>query len=186
MVNKRLSYFSGDKVKNLQDICDEMVDAAAHLDNMMSLVQNSPRELVRLLDVLTREFNSNYAHIQEKRMLNDSDFEAGQDIYVRDVLWTVYDNRILSQILRFNVSPFTNKDVQQAFRVSPAGARGRIQSWEACGAVSLTGTRAPEGDAGGKPANEYSIADPRIRRMADRGLYDPEKLTEAPLDEVES
>ena len=166
-------------------MCDGTTNAGGHLSNIISLVQHSPRELIRLLDVLTREFNSNYAHHAGARKLSDSDFEVGQDVYVRDVLWTVCDNRILSQLLRFNQSPFTNKEVQQAFRISPAGARGRIQSWEACGAVNLTGTRATGGDAGGKPANEYSIADPRIRRMADRKLYDPEKLTEAPIDDSE-
>lgn len=182
MVGNRLTYFSDGKITNLSELCGRHTDADSYLESMIALVQNSPRELIRLFDVLTREFNSNYGHLTTNRMFINEDFEAGQDIYVRDVLWTVYDNRILSQILRFNLSPFTNKEVQQAFRISPAGARGRIQSWEACGAVSLSGTRAPEGDAGGKPANEYSIADPRILRMAERNLYDPEKLTEAPLD----
>lgn len=183
MVNKRLMFFSAEKIAEIDQICSEETDAVAYIDLFINLVQHSPRELIRLLDVLTREFDSKYAHLSERRRLTGEDFDAAQDVYVRDVLWTVYDNRILSQLLRFNTPVFTNKDVQQAFRISPAGARGRIQSWEACGAVSLTGTRAPEGETGGKPANEYSIADPRILRMAERGLYDPEKLTEAPLDE---
>ncbi|HEV2552692.1 MAG TPA: hypothetical protein VGV17_02890 [Bosea sp. (in: a-proteobacteria)] len=183
MIKNRLSYFSDRKIAEISEMCEPNIDSTQHLNNMIALVQNSPRELVRLLDVVTREFNSNYGHLKEPQKLVDADFDAGQDIYVRDVLWTIYENRILSQLLRFNTSPFTNRDVQQAFKISSPGARGRIQSWEACGAVSLTGTRAPEGESGGKPASEYSITDPRILRMAERKLYDPEKLTEAPIEE---
>ncbi len=181
MIEKRLDYYSEKKFSKLDGMCENPSDASRYLDDIISLVQSSPRELVRLLDVITREFNSSYAHLTDVRKLVEADFEAGKDSYVRDVLWTVYENKTLSQLLRFNKKSFTNKDVQQAFKISPAGARGRIQSWEACGAVSLSGTRASEGDAGGKPANEYSIVDPRIMRMADRGLFDPDKLSEAPL-----
>ena len=138
MIQNRVSYFSDGKIKNLSELCDKDTSAADHLDNIISLVQHSPRELIRLLDIITREFNSNYAHEKPARLLSNQDFEVGQDVYVRDVMWTVYDNKILSQLLRFNNHSFTNKDVQQAFRISSAGARGRIQSWEASGAVGLS------------------------------------------------
>lgn len=183
MVGHRISYFSDQKFRSLGDLCERNVDTDRHLNEILSLTQNSPRELIRLLDVVVREYNSNYGHLPEGRKLTDADLEAGKDAYVRDVLWNVYDSKVLSQLLRFNRPTFTNRDVQSAFKVQAPSARGRIQAWEASGAIHLSGTRAPDGESGGKPANEYSISDSRILRMAQRGLYDPNKLTEAPLDE---
>lgn len=183
MIAHRISYFSNNKFKNLSDLCEPDVDADRHLNEILALTQKSPRELIRLLDVVVREFNSKYGHLTNGCNLIDADLEAGKDVYVRDVLWNVYDNKILSQLLRFNRPSFTNKDVQTAFKIQAPSARGRIQAWEASGAIHLSGTRAPDGESGGKPANEYSIVDPRIIRMAQRDLYDPSKLTEAPLEE---
>lgn len=184
LLNKRISFFS-EELRSTSDLCDSDVDVDSQLDEMIGLVQRSPRELIRLFDTVSREFTSTYATQSGNRKLVQDDFERGKDAYVRDVLWTIYDSKVLSQLLRFNTTPFTNKDVQQAFKISSPSARGRIQSWEAAGAISLTGTRSPEGDSGGKPANEYSITDRRILRMADRRLYDPEKLSEAPIGEEE-
>lgn len=183
MVAHRISYFSEKNFLNLSDLCEPDVDAERHLNEILSLTQKSPRELIRLLDVVVREYNSKFGHLAEGRKLTDADLDAGKDAYVRDVLWNVYDNKILSQLLRFNRPIFTNKDVQAGFKIQAPSARGRIQAWEASGAIHLSGTRAPDGESGGKPANEYSIVDPRIIRMAQRSLYDPSKLTEAPLDE---
>lgn len=183
LVDKRVEFFSEQQLLSIRDLCDDDVDVQSQIAEMIALVQRSPRELIRLLDTVSREFTSNYASSTAVKKLSQNDLDLGKDAYVRDVLWTIYESRLLSQILRFNTSPFTNKDVQQAFRISSAGARGRIQSWEAAGAINLTGTRAPEGDSGGKPANEYSIVDRRIIRMADRNLYDPDKLSEAPIGE---
>jgi len=71
----------------------------------------------------------------------------------------------LAQIFRLNKTVFTNKDVQLTFRVGAQSARTRIQSWENAGIIRFTGTRAAEGALGGKPANEYTIADARIERV---------------------
>jgi hypothetical protein len=60
---------------------------------------------------------------------------------------------------------FTNKDVQNTFRVGAQSARTRIQSWENAGIIKLSGTRAAEGAQGGKPANEYAIVDTRVERI---------------------
>lgn len=183
MINHRISFFSEGKLNRLSDLCDQNVEVDSHLSEMLALTQKSPRELIRLMDIVVREYNSNYGSQNIGAHLSDIDLEVGKDVYVRDVLWNIYDDKILSQLLRFNKSVFTNKDVQSAFKIQAPSARGRIQAWEASGAIHLTGTRAPDGESGGKPANEYSIVDPRILRMAERKLYDPNKLTEAPLED---
>jgi DNA-binding Lrp family transcriptional regulator len=106
---------------------------------------------------------------------------------VRDVVWTIYPKQTLSQLIRVGANQFTNKDVQKAFKISAQGARNRIRTWEECGAVKQIGTKPSESDAGGAPAHQYAIADPRILRLVERELYDPEALIEAPIenDEVE-
>lgn len=183
MVRRRLVFFSDGRCNSFTELCEPDVDVERHFSDMLTLVQKSPRELIRLLDTVVREYNSKYGHSASGGKLSDEDLESGKDAYVRDVLWNIYDSKILSQILRFDRPEFTNKEVQKAFKIEAPSARGRIQSWEACGAVHLKGTRAPEGEMGGKPSNEYAIADPRILRMASRKLYDPDKLTEAPIND---
>jgi hypothetical protein len=69
---------------------------------------------------------------------------------------------------------FTNKDVQGTFRVSAQSARAKIKNWEDAGIVKQTGTRAPEGEQGGKPSQEYSIVDARVERIVLRGLIQSE------------
>jgi hypothetical protein len=106
------------------------------------------------------------------RFLSIEDFDAGMDKYVSDVIWSIYDKRILSQMIRLDREIFVNSEVQKAFKISPPGATNRIVKWEAAGAVALTGKRDAEGGGGGKPSNEYSVIDPRIIRLAKRNLYD--------------
>lgn len=48
--------------------------------------------------------------------------------------------------------------------------------------MKLVGTKSADSEIGGAPSNQYGIADPRIVRMLDRRLYDPEVLIEAELE----
>lgn len=179
MIDERLKHFSNKKVASFSDLVEEGVNADPHIQNAIELSGRSPRELVRILDTITREYDARYAVLDTPKKLDDESFSIGMDKYVQDVIWRLYERDILSQILRLEKSTFINKDVQQAFKLSPPGATNRIKKWEACGAVKLTGTRSAEGQGGGKPANEYAISDPRIMRLASRKLYDPNDLTEA-------
>lgn len=186
MIKKRVKHFSNGKITNLQSVCDKTVDFSAKLSEMIGLVQSSPRELIRLMDVIIREYNATHGEKAKKVLLSVKDIEHGEDIYIKDRLWTIYNNKILSQILRLGLPTFTNKDVQTAFRISVQGARNRIRNWEVSGAVKLSGTISSSSDAGGAPSNQYSIADPRILRMLERRLFDAEVLTEVAMGEDEA
>jgi hypothetical protein len=102
--------------------------------------------------------------------------------------FAVYGERLIAQIFRLNKTSFTNKDVQLTFKVGAQSARTRIQSWENAGIIKFTGTRATEGALGGKPWNEYTIADARIERVMLLQLVSypiAEEDTEARLEPVE-
>ncbi len=139
----------------------------------------SPREVIRLVDVIIREHDIRHAAAADNVLLSVASIEGGLDKYVTDVITTIYGERLLGQIFRLNRTVFTNKDVQLTFRVGAQSARTRIQSWENAGIVKLSGTRAAEGTLGGKPANEYTIVDTRIERVMTRQLvtYDPAQLS---------
>jgi hypothetical protein len=94
-------------------------------------------------------------------------------------------DRLLAQLFRLNKSIFTNKDVQQTFRVGAQSARTRIQSWENAGIIRLTGTQAAEG-ARGRPVYQYTIVDSRVERAMRRQLFTySEPVVEEPDFELE-
>jgi hypothetical protein len=60
----------------------------------------------------------------------------------------------------------------------------RARNWISAGAVRQAGTTAGESETGGKPANVYTISDPRISIMLERSLYDRDALiVEAVVDD---
>jgi hypothetical protein len=182
MIDNRVKFFSSSRINSFSELTEEGVDSSKKIEEMIELAVKSPREIIRLLDTVAREFDANYAANTESRFVSEDNLDTGMDNYVPDVLWAIYDKDILSQIVRLGKVTFVNKELQQAFKLSAGGATNRIVKWEASGAITLSGTRAAEGSVGGKPSNEYSIADPRIIRMAERKLYDEKILTEAPID----
>jgi hypothetical protein len=101
------------------------------------------------------------------------------DKYVKERISAVYPDKTLGQIYRLTDARFINKDVQSAFRVNAQSARTKIKNWEDAGLVKQTGTRAPEGEQGGKPSNEYSIVDARVERIIKRRLIHLDELEDA-------
>lgn len=176
MVNERVRFFSSGRLKSLSDIIDDELNADSILDALIELAKSSPRELIRILDIVVREFDASHYGDPDDRKLNLDDFESGMDKYVTDVTFSVYDESLIHQILRVGSLVFVNKDIQQIFRISAGGATNKITKWISQGAVEQSGTRAATGDSGGKPANEYSVCDPRIVRMFERKLYDDRKV----------
>jgi hypothetical protein len=150
---------------------------------LVGISMRSPRELIRIMDVIIREHYIVYGNLEFPTLINKESVNSGLDKYVTDVITTVYGERLLGQIFRLNKTVFTKKEVQLMFRVGPQSARTRIQSWENAGIVRQTGTRAAEGALGGKPANEYTIIDKRIERVMSRQLvtYDPNQMPEEVL-----
>lgn len=186
MVSKRLKHFSGGQLIDGQQLCDDLVEFEARLREFVRIVSKSPGELMRLLDVLIREYDVKYAAQMESPPLSNRDFEDAINSYVKNIVWTIYDRKYLSQILRLDMQRFTNKDVQSKFKISDQSARNWIRNWVNCGAVRQSGTTAGDSETIGKPANIYSISDPRLSLMMDRNLYDREALiVEVPVSEDE-
>jgi hypothetical protein len=182
MLDRRIRYFSKEKY----DFSSLFKDAT-YTDEAFSAIcviaMGSPRELVRILDVIVREHDSINASIASTLLTSDS-VESGLDKYVKEVVSTIYNERVLGQIYRVKKTRFVNRDVQTAFRVGDQSARAKIKAWEDAGLVRFSGTKAAEGDLGGKPSNEYMIADARIERIMKRELVTIED-DELTVDEAE-
>lgn len=176
MLDSRLKYFSSDR----SDFSSMFVSrdvAEGAFDHVNQIAMGSPRELVKILDVIIREHDAVHAS-GKSQLLDEGSVNAGLDKYVKDVINTVFNEKSLGQIYRLKSTKFINKDVQSAFRVGDQSARAKIKAWEDAGLVKFIGTRAAEGDFGGKPANEYMIADARIERIMARNLVKVEELDE--------
>ncbi len=176
MLDERLRYFSGKK----HDFSGMFVSpevAVVAFDQVNQIAMGSPRELVKIMDVVIREHDVVNA-ANRGVLLDEVSVNARLDKYVKDVINTVFNEKSLGQIYRLKHTKFSNKDVQGAFRVGDQSARAKIKAWEDAGLVKYIGTRAAEGDFGGKPANEYMIADARIERIMARNLVKIEELDE--------
>ena len=183
MIESRINYFSDGSLRHLRDMLSDDISSDEVYDLVTSFGGNSPREIIRLLNTIAGEYDSAYAAVEHKEKLARVDINRGIDKYIQNVIWSIYPRDVLSQLIRLGQQRFINKDVQEKFKISAPGATNRIGKWSECGAVRLRGTRAAEGGAGGKPANEYEISDVRIDRMIQNELYDSAQLTEAPPDE---
>jgi hypothetical protein len=169
MLDKRVRFFSEGR-HDFAGLFSPDVTVNDLRSELVRVAMRSPRELIRLMDVIIREHDISHAGKVEVVLLDLASIEAGLNKYVTDVVSTVYGERLLAQIFRLKKAVFTNKDVQLTFRVGAQSARTRIQSWENAGIIKLTGTRAAEGAQGGKPANEYTIVDSRVERVMQRQL----------------
>lgn len=130
----------------------------------------SPRELIRILDTMVREHDDEFAHLAASPRLVQSSIDRALDKYALDAVGRMFDPVHQQQLARLKLVSFINKDVQQAFRINDQSARNRIRAWVDAGIVSQTGTRQAEGGAGGKPSNEYSITDLRVKRLLKRDV----------------
>ncbi|WP_136617001.1 MULTISPECIES: hypothetical protein [Mesorhizobium] len=185
MLDRRTEYFS-DKRFPWAGFFRSEVDIAATLALIVKVSMRSPREVIRIMDVIVREHDIVHADSEKSEMLTAESIEIGLDVYVTDRIGTIYGDRLLAQIFRLNRTSFTNKDVQRVFRVGAQSARTRIQSWESAGIIKLIGTKSAEGGLG-RPVNEYSVADARIERVMQRQLitYDTPIVPEADFVETD-
>jgi hypothetical protein len=164
MLNRRMEYYSKGRI-SFSGLFTSETNMPKVYNELITVSMRSPRELVRLMDVIIREHDIHNSSKPELVLLSSESMQSGLDKYVTDTITAVYGERLLAQIFRLNRTVFTNKDVQLTFKVGAQSARTRIQSWENAGIIRFTGTRAAEGTQGGKPANEYTIADARIERV---------------------
>jgi hypothetical protein len=175
MLNSRIKYFSSGALE-FKDLFSSEVDVDATLKSITSIAMRSPRELVRLMDTIIVEHDIRNAPVDGGRLLSQDSIDAGLDKYVKERINSVYQEKTLGQIYRLRDVKFTNKDVQGAFRVNAQSARTKIKNWEDAGIVKQTGTRAPEGEQGGKPSFEYSVVDARVDRIIRKKLITLEEL----------
>jgi hypothetical protein len=184
MLESRMKYYS-DGIYKFDGLFAPDFDVETARTEVIRVAMRSPREAIRLMDVMLREHDVNHRHENGPELLAAEAVEAGLDSYVTDVVTTVFGERLLAQIFRLNKTSFTNKDVQNTFRTGSQSARTRIQSWENAGIVKLSGTRATEG-ALGRPVNEYTIVDARVERVMRRQLIVySEPVAEEPEFELE-
>lgn len=183
MLDARIKYFSNGKI-GFADLFEKNVDVVAATRSIISISMRSPRELVRVMDTLIVQHDIRNAAQSPGTLLTDESIEEGLDKYVKERINAVYPERTLGQIFRLSNVVFINKDVQTAFRVNSQSARTKIKNWEDAGLVKQTGTRAPEGEQGGKPSYEYTIIDTRVERIIRRRLINLDELI-ASADEPE-
>lgn len=169
MLDRRLEFFSEGQIK-LDGLFVPSMNVEEIRNELVRVCMRSPREIIRIMDVIIREHDVIHADKPEGMLLDDASVQAGINSYVKDRISSIYGERLLAQIFRLNRTTFSNKDVQLTFKVGAQSARTRIQSWENAGIIRFSGTRAAEGVQGGKPANEYAIIDARIERIMQRQL----------------
>ena len=95
-------------------------------------------------------------------------YQAGMDSYA---LKALADDGLQDEartIAKLGATKFVTRDVQGLIRQSQQTARSRIDHWVYARLVRPCGTR-PTGGAG-RPVDEFEVADPRVRRVLERGL----------------
>ncbi|MBZ0115961.1 MAG: hypothetical protein K8H88_03120 [Sandaracinaceae bacterium] len=183
MVDRRISYFSQGRVAGLRDLLAEEPDPETALEaksksrvptsEILDAAMRSPRAVIRVMDSIIKEHvdmvENGKVPTASNRLPAES-VERGLDRYCTSSIRDGFEDSVLQQVLKLGKTVFANKDVQEAFRIGSESARAKIQRWVDIGLVDRTGTRPAEGDAGGKPAYEYSIVEARLRRIVARGL----------------
>jgi hypothetical protein len=170
LIERRLAHFSSGAISTFDDLCEPTADPAKVLPEFVRLSMKSPRELIRVLDTVIREHDEEFASDASSPKLVNSTIDRALDKYSVETVRRMFDRVDLQQIYRLKLQTFVNHDVQQAFRINDQSARNRIRRWVDAGIVAHTGTRAAEGNSGGKPSYEYSIVDSRVKRTLERTL----------------
>lgn len=170
LVDNRIRHFSRGKVAGFSEMCDAPESSRTWLGEVIAVSMQSPRELIRALDTILREHDNRFADSAPNPKIDREAIETGLDAYAVEQAENTFRTPVLRQLFRMNKTSFINKEVQSLFRINTASARNRIRSWVDAGLVARTGERPAEGGVGGKPSHEFSIADPRVRRIVERGL----------------
>lgn len=125
MLDKRMSFFSDGKL-NFEGILNVSGDKNKVIEQLIHISVKSPRELIKLCDIIFREHDAN----EFIGGINEQSLNSGIDKYCLDTIGTWYDNDVLQQIYRLGKDNFVNKDVQNLFKISDQGARNKIRGWE--------------------------------------------------------
>ena len=165
MVENRMKFFSNGRC-DFSALFEPGLNTEKIFDGLVAMSVSSPRELIKLLDIIIREHDSRQGH--HSPLIDQESLELGQDKYATETISTWFKVKPLQQVLRLGKASFVNRDVQTIFRITDQGARVRINGWEDAGLVRQSGTAPSE--LGGKPVNRYIIADARVERIVTRRL----------------
>jgi len=166
MVDKRLAFYSHQAMTSFSQLCSSELSAQATLIEMIQLSMNSPRELIRIIDITIREHDE----IGAGGLLVPGSVESALDKYVVERLPELYPKQVLQQVSRIKSTQFANNDLQAIFKAGPQNIRNRINKWQDCGIVSQFGARPAQGGQQGRDAYLYGVIDTRVRRLISRSL----------------
>lgn len=182
LVDKRLAFFSQHAVTSFNQLCSEELSQGATLKEMVRMSMNSPRELIRILDITIREHDESGSNGPLVR----SSVDSALDKYVIERLPSLYPKQVLQQVSRINQIQFTNGDLQPIFKSGAQNVRNRIKKWQDCGIVGQVGSRPAQGGQQGRDAFLYAVIDSRVHRLISRSLVlGPEYEVEEDADDLE-
>jgi hypothetical protein len=166
LVDKRLAFYSQQAITSFAQLCSEGLSQRATLEELIRMSMNSPRELIRILDITIREHEESRAD----GPLIQSSVDNALDKYVIERLPSLYPKQVLQQVSRINQIQFTNSDLQTVFKSGAQMVRNRIKKWQDCGIVGQIGSRPAQGGQQGRDAILYAVIDSRIHRLISRSL----------------
>ncbi|BAU74162.1 P-loop ATPase, Sll1717 family [Metapseudomonas furukawaii] len=181
MLDKRVEFFSSGAL-NFSQLFEPETDMEQVYNLLLTHSINSPRELIKIIDIIIREHDIN----EPDTSLTLNSVNAGINKYCIETIDTWHAPKILQQIYRLGKTPFINQDVQTTFKIGDQGARVKIKTWEDAGLVKQSGTL--PSSAGGKQVYRYVISDPRVIRIIENTL-DPsvgiefDEFAEEPSDD---
>ena len=178
MIDARLKYFSSGRLV-FSGLFSEGLDSGKIFGDLAKMSIKSPRELIKLMDIIFREHDVRSDEALE--LLDQHSLEIGQNKYAVENIGMWFDTNPLQQVLRLGKVSFVNKDVQSAFKISDQGACVKINTWQDAGLVRQSGTAPSE--AGGKPVYRFVVADARVERIILEKL-DP--IVGAELEDIET
>lgn len=167
MLERRIEFFSSNR-KRFSDLFMSDIDADDTFRELATISAHSPRELIKLMDIIFREHDARGNDAPDR--IDRVSLEIGQDKYAVETIESWYAKPVLQQVLRLGKTSFINKDVQNTFKIGDQGARVKIKGWEDTGLIRQNGTAPNEN--GGKPSYRYDVADARVERIICRSLDD--------------
>ena len=160
MIEARVTFYSGGRL-SFSGLLDKGLDPDAIFAQLAAMAVYSPRELIKLMDIIVREHDVRDDRVSD--LLDHKSINLGQDKYVVETIGSWFPAKQLQQVLRLGLQTFVNKDVQSAFKIGDQGARVKIKSWEDVGLVRQSGTIPSE--LGGKQVYRFVVADARVERI---------------------
>lgn len=160
MIDARLIFYSSGKM-SFPNLLSEDLNSDKIFADLANMSLNSPRELIKLMDIVFREHDARGDDAPE--LLDQISLEIGQDKYAVENIGAWFDEKLLQQVLRLGKVSFVNTDVQSAFIIGGQGARVKVKNWEDAGLVRQSGTAPSE--LGGKRVYRFVVADVRVERI---------------------